>query len=344
VYNSRYMQEAYRAHAGFAEKRGSLRTRRRKTHPGRAPPRPATARTGLILCTTDMGRHKNANAAARAARRADRAAGPAGVRRSWPVPATNANARAGRPRRRGRGRGIRRFPGRERLDALCVRARAFCDSGANRSAFPPRRQLFGTPVVSSTVWRAEICGRGPVREPDECPRSAALRTLLERRGGMGAGFRRRRGPAARVSWTNVRGRSSRSSRSWQAHDRRRRTHRRVRLAARGGHFRRRVDPWLRHQRLGAARFRPGGRGGAAIRARQLFPDAARCAATSGRAGGACCGTAGGLCLRICLWSAAYVVVRAAKHAVVPARRRWTSIGRRSSCWAAPPTSCISSLP
>lgn len=210
VFNSRYMQAAYRANAGREEKRGLIvyqaaedATRARAAAAEDVPRRP-----NQILCVSVMGPHKNAETLVRALREV-RAACPEAhlvFAGSWPDPAYE--------------RKIRRlvaaldlgtavefagFVERERLDRLYAESRVFCLMSRCESFGIPaiEAQLFGTPVVSSTVCAIpEICGAGGLfRAPDDVAGvAAALRRLLAddlewRRLSAAA-----RANAARFSW------------------------------------------------------------------------------------------------------------------------------------------------
>ena len=210
VFNSRYMQAACRANAGGAEARGLVAyqaaedaTRARAAAAVGIPREP-----GLILCTSVMGRHKNAETLLRALRDVrDRCPQARLVfAGSWPDPAYEREMRA-----LAAALGVAAavefagFVPRERLDDLYARARAFCLMSRCESFGIPaiEAQLFGTPVVSSTVCAVpEICGAGGLfRDPDDVPGvAAALRTLLEDEAEWARLSAAARANAARFSW------------------------------------------------------------------------------------------------------------------------------------------------
>ena len=208
VFNSRYMQAAYRANAGCGEKRGLVVYQA----PGDVFRARAAAdvprKPGQILCASVMGPHKNAETLVRALR-AVRGACPAArlvLAGSWPDPAYE--------------RKIRRlvaalgldaavefagFVARERLDRLYAESRAFCLMSRCESFGIPaiEAQGFGTPVVSSAVCAIpEICGAGGLFfDPDDVAGvAAALRTLLEDEAEWRRLSAAARANAARFSW------------------------------------------------------------------------------------------------------------------------------------------------
>ena len=210
IFNSRYMQEAYRQNAGFAEKRGLVvyqaaadATRARAAALSDVPRKP-----GQILCVSVMAPHKNVETLIRAFR-AVRAAHPESrlvLAGSWPD-----SAYARRIRALVDALGLRAavefagFVPREQLDRLYAGSRVFCLMSRCESFGIPalEAQLFGTPVVSSAVCAIpEICGEGGLfRDPDDVDGiAAALRTLIEDE----AEWRRRsvlaRKNAERFSW------------------------------------------------------------------------------------------------------------------------------------------------
>ena len=185
VFNSRYMQNAYRANAGFAEKRGLV-----VYQAADAAPRAAAAvprKPEQILCVSVMAPHKNAEALVRAFRDV-RAVHPDArlvLAGSWPDPAYERRIRA-----LVETLGLRAavefagFIARDRLDRLYAESRVFCLMSRCESFGIPaiEAQRFGIPVVSSTAGAIpEICGPGGLfRDPDDVAGiAAALRTLLE---------------------------------------------------------------------------------------------------------------------------------------------------------------------
>ena len=211
VFNSRYMQAAYRANAGCEEKRGLVvyqaaddATRARAAAASDVPRKP-----GQILCVSVMAPHKNAETLVRALRevRATRPAAHLVFAGSWPDPAYERKIR-GLVAALDLGSAVEfaGFVARERLDRLYAESRVFCLMSRCESFGIPaiEAQLFGTPVVSSTVCAIpEICGAGGLfRDPDDVAGvAAALRTLLadepEWRRLSAAALAN----AARFSWT-----------------------------------------------------------------------------------------------------------------------------------------------
>ena len=210
VFNSRYMQAAYRANAEREERRGLVvyqaaedATRARAAAAIDVPRRP-----NQILCVSVMGPHKNAETLVRALRevRAARPEAQLVFAGSWPDPAYERKIR-GLVAALGLETAVEfaGFVARERLDRLYAESRVFCLMSRCESFGIPaiEAQLFGTPVVSSTVCAVpEICGAGGLfRDPDDMAGvAAALRTLLAddlewRRLSAAA-----RANAARFSW------------------------------------------------------------------------------------------------------------------------------------------------
>ena len=210
VFNSRYMQAAYRANAGREEKRGLVvyqaaddATRARAAAAADVP-----RRAGQILCVSVMGPHKNAETLVRALREV-RAACPEAhlvFAGSWPDPAYERKIRrlvadlgvAGAVEFAG-------FVDRARLDRLYAESRAFCLMSRCESFGIPaiEAHLFGTPVVSSTVCAIpEIVGAGGwFRGPDDVAGvAAALRTLLADEAEWRRLSAAARANAARFSW------------------------------------------------------------------------------------------------------------------------------------------------
>lgn len=189
VFNSRYMQEAYRANAGFKEKRG-LVVHQAADDAVRARAREAAGiprRRDQILSVSAMAPHKNAETLVRAFAQVRASHPPARLvlAGAWPDAAY--------------GRRIRtlaasldvseavEFTGhvpRETLDRLYAESRVFCLMSRCESFGIPaiEAQLFGTPVVTSTVCAMpEIGGAGAIcRDPDDVPGvAAALIRLLD---------------------------------------------------------------------------------------------------------------------------------------------------------------------
>lgn len=188
VFNSRYMQEAYRTNAGFVERRGMVvhqaANDATRAHAAMAqlPRKPHQ-----ILCVSAMAPHKNAETLVRAFQLA-RTAIPAArlvLAGGWPEAAYERKIRR-LVATLGLGHAVdfSGFVSRERLEQLYAESRVFCLMSRCESFGIPaiEAQLFGTPVVSSTVCAIpEICGAGgKFCDPDDVPAvAAALRQLLQ---------------------------------------------------------------------------------------------------------------------------------------------------------------------
>ena len=208
VFNSRYMQNAYRANAGFAEKRGLVVYQAADDVPRVTAAQAVPRKPGQILCVSVMAPHKNAEALVRAFR-AVRAGHPDArlvLAGSWPDPAYERKIRA-----LVEALGLRAavecagFVARERRDQLYAESRVFCLMSRCESFGIPaiEAQRFGTPVVSSAAGAIpEICGAGGIfREPDDVPGiAAALRTLLTDDAEWARLSAAARTNAARFSW------------------------------------------------------------------------------------------------------------------------------------------------
>jgi glycosyltransferase involved in cell wall biosynthesis len=212
VFNSSYMQQAYRDNAGCEEKRGlvvhqaadeSIRARVASQAPVPRPP-------GQIVSVSIMAPHKNAETLIRAFHLVRQPGHPEArlhLVGAWPDSAYERKIRglvdslglhdfvhfAG-------------FVSREQLDRFYAESQVFCLMSRCESFGIPaiEAQLFGTPVVSSTVCAIpEICGAGGLfRDPDDVSGiAAALRSLIEddhewqRRSGLA------RENAERFSWS-----------------------------------------------------------------------------------------------------------------------------------------------
>ena len=211
VFNSHYMQAAYRANAGGrAEPRGlivyqaaDLATHRRARDMAAMARRP-----GRIICVSIMARHKNVEAVIRALATV-RAAHPAAhlvVAGGWPDPSyertirnlvTHLNLDAAVE--------ITGFLPRENLEELYATAQVFCLMSRCESFGIPalEAQLFGTPVVTSTVCAMpEIGGAGGLySDPDDIPAiAAALTKLLTDTAEWQRRSRLARANAARYQW------------------------------------------------------------------------------------------------------------------------------------------------
>ena len=187
VFLSRYLQEAYRQNAGFAEQRGAIAYAGVAAENRAAAAADVVRKPGQILCVSVMARHKNAEALVRAfggvhAIHSEARLVFAGA---WPDAAYEREIRA-----LVESLGLRAavefagFVAREQLDRLYAESRVFCLMSRCESFGIPavEAQLFGTPVVSSAACAIpEICGAGGLfRDPDDVEGvAAALRTLLE---------------------------------------------------------------------------------------------------------------------------------------------------------------------
>ena len=210
IFNSRYMQEAYRANAGFPEKRGQVvyqapddETRARAAALENVPRRP-----GQIACVSAMGRHKNVEAVVRALARVrpSRPEARLVLAGTWPDAGYQREihelvARLGL-------RDAVEFKGhlpREELDRLYAESRVFCLPSRCESFGIPavEAQLFGTPVVGASVCAMpEIGGEGGLFcAPDDIAGlAAALETLLADDAEWQRLSARAKANAARYSW------------------------------------------------------------------------------------------------------------------------------------------------
>lgn len=213
VFNSRYMQAAYRANAGFQEKRSLVvyqapddDTRARAAALADIPRRP-----GQIVCVSAMGRHKNVETAVRALAlvRKNRPEARLVLAGAWPDPNYEHEIRE-LVAALGLADAVE-FKGhlpREDLDHLYAESRVFCLPSRCESFGIPavEAQLFGTPVVGAAVCAMpEIGGEGGLfRDPADIPGlAAALETVL----ADNAEWRRlsdlARQNAARFAWSHV---------------------------------------------------------------------------------------------------------------------------------------------
>lgn len=190
VFNSLFMQDAYRADAGFAERRGIIayQAADESTRARAAVPLPIARKPSQILSVSVMAPHKNVEALVRAFH-AVRAQGHPEARLhlvgAWPDPAYERKIR-----RLAEALGLpdaihfAGFVSREELDRFYAESQVFCLMSRCESFGIPaiEAQLFGTPVVSSTVCAIpEICGAGgQFIDPDDVSGiAAALRRLIE---------------------------------------------------------------------------------------------------------------------------------------------------------------------
>lgn len=211
VFNSKYMQQAYRQNAGFNEKRGIIatqaadnETRERSKHWKNRPRIPSQ-----ILCVSAMAPHKNVEAllkafeklkggnaeSLRTERLKDENFQPFSLSEfqnlslhlvgPWPnsmyekqILRLIADLGLGEQVQ------VHGFVSREKLDQLYAESQVFCLMSRCESFGIPaiEAQLFGTPVVCSNVCAVpEICGEGGLFcDPDDVDGIAVtLRALLE---------------------------------------------------------------------------------------------------------------------------------------------------------------------
>ncbi len=210
VFNSRYMQAAYRRNAGFEERRGLVvhQAADEATRARAAAWAGAARRPGRILCVSIMAPHKNAEAVVRALARLrpERPEAHLMFAGSWPDAAYERRIR-GLVAALGLGAAVEfaGFVPRDRLDQLYAESRVFCLMSRCESFGIPaiEAQGFGTPVVSSTAGAIpEICGAGGIyRDPDDVEGvAAALRTLIADDAAWAQCSAAARENAARFSW------------------------------------------------------------------------------------------------------------------------------------------------
>lgn len=211
VFNSSYMQQAYRENASCRERRGLIvyqavddETRLRAGPMAGMPRKPRQ-----VLCVSVMAPHKNVETLLRAFARLRAACPEAGLvlAGSWPDPAYERRIRAlAEKLELGDSVAFAGFVERRRLEELYAESRVFCLMSRCESFGIPaiEAQLFGTPVVSSTVCAIpEICGDGGVFfDPDDVPGvAAALQRLLTDELEWSRCSSRARRNAARFVWS-----------------------------------------------------------------------------------------------------------------------------------------------
>lgn len=190
VFLSRYMQTAYRENAGFQERRGVVAYAGidESTHARANAPAPIPRKPGQIVSVSVMAPHKNVEALVRAFHNVRAQGHPEASLHlvgSWPDSAYERKIR-----RLVEALGLQGavyfagFVSREELDRFYAESQVFCLMSRCESFGIPaiEAQLFGTPVVSSTVCAIpEICGVGGLFcESDDVPGiAAALRRLIE---------------------------------------------------------------------------------------------------------------------------------------------------------------------
>lgn len=212
VFNSVFMQEAYRQNAGRAERRGLVvyqaadeativRAGTTRTQP-RLP--------GRVVCASAMGRHKNVETAVRAIARIRRE----GVRQAhlvvvgaWPDPAYRREVESLiRSLDLGSAVSLVGHVSREMLDDYYATAMAFCLMSRCESFGIPavEAQLFGTPVVSSKVCAIpEVCGEGGIytMPDDDAAVASALHRLLTDQEAWLRSSQAARANASRFAWS-----------------------------------------------------------------------------------------------------------------------------------------------
>lgn len=212
VFNSRFMQEAYRRNAGCNEKRGLVvyQAPDDVTHAAAAHAVHSPRVRGRIVCVSAMGPHKNIEAIVRAMsflRQADASLASLQLIGSWPDAAYEQRIRT-LVTSLGLSDAVTftGFVSREQLHHAYASASVFCLMSRCESFGIPavEAQLFGTPVVSSNVCAVpEICGDGGVfLAPDDIPGLAnALRGLLSDNAAWERLSRAARSNASRFAWS-----------------------------------------------------------------------------------------------------------------------------------------------
>lgn len=212
IFNSRFMQQAYRANAGREERMGAVvyQAPGTETQQHAADWGEVTRKPGQIVCASAMGPHKNVEAVVRAfqcLREQGHDAATLVLAGGWPDPVYERKicemVITLRLEKQVRFTG---FIPREALDRLLAESQVFCLLSRCESFGIPaiEAQLFGTPVISSNVCAVpEICGAGGwfYAPDDEVGVSEGLARLLGDAGtwqGVSAAARRN---ASRYSWT-----------------------------------------------------------------------------------------------------------------------------------------------
>ncbi len=169
IFNSRFMQDAYRENAGCEERHGSVvyQAPGEETQLHAESWQDVTRKPGQIVCASAMGRHKNVETVVRALHRLREVRGTTAsliLAGGWPDPAYERKIRKMvcqlhlEPHIRFTG-----FIPREDLDRLLAESQVFCLMSRCESFGIPavEAQLFGTPVISTNVCAVpEICGDG----------------------------------------------------------------------------------------------------------------------------------------------------------------------------------------
>jgi len=211
VFLSRYLQEAYRRNAGFQERRGlvAYAGTDESTRARAAALRPVPRKPGQIVSVSVMAPHKNAETLVRAFHAVREQGHPEArlvLAGSWPDSAYECAIHALVD-----SLGLQEavlfagFVSREQLERFYAESQVFCLMSRCESFGIPamEAQLFGTPVVSSTLCAIpEICGDGGLFcDPDDVAGvAAALCRLLEDPAEWERISRGARANALRFTW------------------------------------------------------------------------------------------------------------------------------------------------
>lgn len=213
VFNSRYMQDAYRRNAGFSEKRGLVVYQAAEETAD--PPGPDVPdiprRPGQILCVSVMGPHKNVETLVRALAvvRMARPEVRLVLAGSWPDAAYARWIRALVAQLSlSAAVDFTGFIPRARLEQLYAESQVFCLMSRCESFGLPAidAQRRGVPVISSNVCAIpEVCGAGGrYVDPDDVSGvAAALQDLLSDRAEWQRLSSLARRNAARFTWPQV---------------------------------------------------------------------------------------------------------------------------------------------
>jgi len=189
VFLSRYMQQAYRENAGIQERRGLVvyLGADKSTHASAVSQASLPRKSGQILSVSVMAPHKNMESLVRAFQLVHRSRPEARLHLvgSWPDPAYERRIRTlVNSLDLSQVVSFEGFVSREQLNRFYAESQVFCLMSRCESFGIPaiEAQLFGTPVVSSTICAIpEICGEGGrFCDPDDVPGiAAALQSLIE---------------------------------------------------------------------------------------------------------------------------------------------------------------------
>jgi len=210
IFNSRYMQRAYRENAGFRERRGLVvhQAIDDATRVRAAASRSLPRILGQILSVSVMAPHKNTESLVRAFQLLHKSHPEARLLLvgSWPNPATERRIHSlVDSLDLGTVVSFEGFVSREQLDRFYAESQVFSLMSRCESFGIPaiEAQLFGTPVVSSTSCAIpEICGEGGrFHDPDDVPGIAgALQSLIEDDGVWQRLSSQARENAERFTW------------------------------------------------------------------------------------------------------------------------------------------------